>query len=373
MPVSSAIRRAAVTWLAPLITLACTAVAAAPSACAQTVDWQADWARTVAAAKQEGELVIAAPAGRGWREFLTERFHKSYPEITVKITPFAGRDFWPRLQKEREVGQYLWDMRVGGSDNNTHVLKAQGMFEPIRERLILPEVLDDAAWYGGVDGLFLDNDKRYLIGFALYESTNAHYNKAVITATLTLKDVIKPEWTGKISMSDPRGGVSLNAAAMMLKVYGEDYLRKLMVDQQPVITKDSRQQIQWMASGRYPIAFGLPTASLVEYAARGAAVDDFVKIEGANTWTQGVGGMSLITKAPHPNAAKVFINWVLTRDVQAELMQAVKLNSRRRDVPVADPTIAVDPNRLNEYIGSQHEEMEYYHKQASALLREIMR
>ena len=360
-------------WIAPVAIPVLIAIASMLPARAQTADWQSDWARTVAAAKQEGELAIAAPAGRGWREFLTEQFHKAYPEITVKITPFAGRDFWPRLQKEREVGQFLWDMRVGGSDNNTHVLKAQGMFEPIRDRLVLPEVLDDNAWYGGVDGLFLDNDKRYLIGFALYESTIAHYNKSAIKQPLTLKDVIAPEWTGKISMADPRGGASLNGAAALLKVYGEDYLRRLMIDQQPVITKDSRQQLQWMGSGRYPIAFGLPTASLVEYAARGGAVSDFVKIEGADTWTQGVGGMSLITKAPHPNAAKVFINWILTKDVQADLMRAVKLNSRRKDVPLGDPSIAVDTSRLGEYIGSQHEEMEYYHKQASALLRDIMR
>lgn len=336
-------------------------------------DWKQDWDRTLAAAKAEGELVIAAPSGRGWRDFLTQRFQRSYPEITVKITPFAGRDFWPRLQKEREVGQFLWDLRVGGSDNNTHVLKAQGMFEPMRELLVLPEVTASGSWHGGLDGLFLDNDKRYLIGFALYESTNAHYNKAVVTQPLTLKEVIRPEWTGKISMSDPRGGVSLNAAAMLLKVYGEDYIRKLMIDQAPVITKDPRQQIQWMATGRYPIAFGLPTASLVEYAARGADTGDFVKIEGVLTWTQGVGGMSLITKAPHPNAAKVFINWILTKEVQADLMQAVKLNSRRKDVPLGDPTIAVDTARLGEYIGSQHEEMDYYHKKASALLRDIMR
>jgi iron(III) transport system substrate-binding protein len=342
-------------------------------ALAATTDWRADWQRTVAAAKQEGELVIAGPSGRSWRDFLTEHFHKSYPEIALKLTPSAGRDFWPRLIKEREIGQFLWDMRVGGSDNNTHVLKAQGMFEPIRDWLVLPEVLNDANWYGGVDGLFLDNDKRYLIGFALYESTIAHYNKAVVPETITLADVVKPQWTGKISMADPRGGASLNAAATLLKVYGEDYLRKLMTDQEPVITKNPRQQIQWLATGRYPIAFGLPTASLVEYAAHGGAVDGFIKIEGAHTWTQGVGGMSLITKAPHPNAAKVFINWILTRGVQTALMQAVKLNSRRKDVPLGDPAIAVDTARLSEYVGSQHEEMEYYHKRASSLLRDIMR
>ncbi len=343
------------------------------AAFAQEQNWKADWDRTVAAANQEGELAIAGPSGRGWRDFLTQRFPKDYPKITIKLTPFAGRDFWPRLIKEREVGEYLWDLRVGGSDDNTHVLRAQGMFTPTRNLLVLPQVTDGTKWYGGLDGLFVDNAHQTLIAFALYESANANYNRRVITTPITVKDAVDPQWTGKISMADPRGGATLNTASVLLKVYGEDYLRKLIVDQKPAITKDPRQQIEWLASGRYPITFGLPTASLVEYGASGANTADFVKMEGAPTWTQGVGGITLISKAPHPNAAKVFINWMLTQQAQAELMQAVKLNSRRNDVPLGDPTSAVDTSKLSEYVGSQHEEMDYYHKKASALLREIVR
>ena len=52
-----------------------------------------------------------------------------------------------------------------------------------------------------------------------------------------------------------------------------------MIDQKPAITKDPRQQVEWLASGRYPIAFGLPTAALVEYAQSGANTVDFLKNE----------------------------------------------------------------------------------------------
>jgi len=358
-------------WLLPIALWAL--ILCASSSGAAELTWKADWDRTVAAANKEGVLAIAGPSGRGWRDFLTQRFAKDYPQITIKLTPLAGRDFWPRLIKERDVGEYLWDLRVGGSDDNTHVLRVQGMFSTTRDLLVLPDVVDDTKWYGGLDGLFVDNAHQTLIAFALYESANANYNKRVIHIPITVKDVVDPRWTGKISMADPRGGATLNTASVLLKVYGEDYLRKLMVVQKPVITKDPRQQVEWLASGRYPITFGLPTASLVEYAASGANTADFVRMEGAPTWTQGVGGMTLISKAPHPNAAKVFINWMLTRQVQADLMQAVRLNSRRNDVPLGDPTSAVDTSKLSEYVGSQHEEMDYYHKKAAALLREIVR
>lgn len=334
-------------------------------------DWKQQWDAAVAAAKKEGELVISGPSGRGWREFLMT-FSEAFPGINVKVTPSAGRDFWPRLIKEREVGQYLWDLRVGGSDNNTHVLRRQNYFAPIRDQLILPEVLDDNAWWGGIDGLFNDTDKRYLLTFALYEQGMANYNKKFIKGPVTLDDVVKPEFVGKISMADPRGGSSLSTIAVILRFKGEAFVKKLIVDQKPVITKEPRQQMQWLASGRYPVAFGLPTAAMVEYASRGASVEDFAKVEGPIAWSQGVGGASLLTHAPHPNAAKVFLNWILTRDVQDKLMSHVKLNSRHKQVKIYDPDNAIDTSKLSESVGSQSEEITEYQDRAAKLLREIM-
>ena len=336
-------------------------------------DWQRQWDEAVAGAKKERELVISAPSGRVWRDQLME-FQKTYPDIELKLTAAASRDFWPRVLKEHEVGQYLWDIRVGGPDNLSYNMKARGHLAPVRDLLIRPDVVDDSLWYGGLDGLFLDLDKRYYLGFAVYEQAIAHYNAKFIDKPggLTFQDLLDPKWSGKISMADPRGGSALTGLAVLNKRYGEGYLRTLIEQQKPVITKESRQQLQWLASGRYPITFGVPTAAIFELAQRGASTEEFVKIVGTVSWAQGVGGIQLPKQPPHPNAVKVFVNWILTHDVQMELMKNVQLNSRRKDVPVFDPSAALDMSKLDEFVGAQTEEMQDFQDKTAELFRSLI-
>ena len=343
------------------------------SAAAQTSNWKEVWEQTVAAANKEGQLVISGPSGTAWREQLLT-FQQSYPGIKLSITAAASRDFWPRVVKEREAKLNLWDFRVGGPDNLVYSVKAMGYMASVRDMLILPEVIDDTVWHGGLDGIFLDDDKRYFLGFALYEENIAYYNSRLITDPnmSDLRNIVDPKWAGKISMADPRAGSPLTASGSMLKTYGEDFLRKLMVQQKPVVVKDPRQQMDWMGSGRYPITIGVPTIAFVEYEQRGASVSEFKKMTGPKTWTQGVGGIQALKDAPHPNATKVFINWLLTREVQTRIMKAVKLNSRRKDVPLGDPSVAIDYAKLGEYVGGQTEYMQQYQKRASEIFREVM-
>lgn len=340
---------------------------------AETANWKKVWDATVAAANKEGELVISAPSGTKWREQLMT-FQKAYPKITLKITPAASRDFWPRVIKEREAKQSLWDFRIGGPDNLSYRIKAMGYIAPVRDMLILPEVTDPKVWYGGIDGIFLDKEKKYFLGFGIYEENTAYYNDKFVTnpAATDLKNIIDPKWSGKISMANPTAGSPLTASGAMIKTYGEDFLRKLIVNQKPVIVKDPRQQMDWLASGRYPISIGVPTIAFVEYAAHGVSISEFKKMTGAKIWTQGVGGIQALTQAPHPNATKVFVNWILTRDVHAQIMKAVKMNSRRKDVPLGAPDGAIDYSHLDEYIGGQTELMQPYQKRAAAMYRELL-
>ncbi len=363
-------------WLPLAVAIALFGALGAAPANAQDrppADWKQQWDAAVAAAKKERELIISAPSGRVWRDALME-FQKTYPEIELKLTAAASREFWPRVLKEHEVGQYLWDLRVGGPDNLSYNMKQRGHLDPVRPLLILPDVVDDNLWHGGLDGLFLDRDKRYYLGFAMYEQTIAHYNNKVITKPggLSFQDLLDPQYAGKMSMSDPRGGASLTGTAVLYKLLGEDYLRKLVEQQKPVITKDARQQMQWLASGRYPITFGVPTAAFVEMAQRGASVAEFVNVGGVVSWVQGVGGIQLPKNPPHPNAVKVFVNWILTEKVQTDLMDAVKLNSRRKGVPLGDPTVALDPAKIDQYVGSQTEEMQDFQDKAADLFRTLI-
>lgn len=335
---------------------------------AQKKDWEQDWRNTVAAAKKEGQLVISGPSGRVWRDELM-KFEQDYPEIKLKITPSASRDFWPRVIKEREVGQYLWDLRVGGPDALMYDIKARGYLVPVRDTLVLPEVVDDSKWHGGLDGLFIDNEKRYALTFAMYEQTAAYYNSEVVSEALSVEDLIDPQWKGKISTANPRGGSSSATLAILYRRYGKEFLKKFF-EQDPVVATQWRQQMDWMAVGRHPISIGVPSIAFVEYGNRGLDIDHYKALR-FKVWTQGVGGIQLLDKAPHPNAAKVFINWLLTQDVQSRVMKAVNLNSRRKDVPIYDPDSAVDVEQLDQYIASQAEAQVPYHDRVKALLKEV--
>ena len=79
---------------------------AADSALAQQDNWKARWDRVLAAAEKEGALNVSVPSGTQWRTELME-FQKAYPKIKTSMTPAASRDFWPRILKEREIGQHL--------------------------------------------------------------------------------------------------------------------------------------------------------------------------------------------------------------------------------------------------------------------------
>src|ERR1700752_63535 len=95
------------------------------SATAQAQDWKPRWDAVVAAAEKEGQLDVSGPSGKLWHDQLMA-FHAAYPKIRLNVTPQAGRDFWPRLIKEREVGQNLCDLRIGGADTEVYEFIEQG-------------------------------------------------------------------------------------------------------------------------------------------------------------------------------------------------------------------------------------------------------
>ena len=174
-------------------------------------------------------------------------------------------------------------------------------------------------------------------------------------------------------MADPRGGSPLTTMGALYRQKGPDFIRKLVVDQKPVITNIPRQQTDWLVSGRYPIAFGVPSAALVEYRRNGGDVSGISKMTGTRQWSMGVGGITVPTRNPHPNATKVYVNWLLSRDVQAHLMKGVELNSRRKDVPQGQPDASLDYSRIDDYIGGQTEAMKPYIEKAQAELRELIK
>jgi iron(III) transport system substrate-binding protein len=155
--------------------------------------------------------------------------------------------------------------------------------------------------------------------------------------------LMDPRWKGRISLQDPRGGAGSVNLAAMLEQHGEQFVRDLLTKQDVVVTGDSRQQAEWLVRGRYPISLGVPSAQLLVFRQQGLGQNLKTLAGGALQLTPGVGAIQLLNQAPHPNAARVFINWLLTQSAQERITRTTRLNSLRRDVPPQDPDAAPDP------------------------------
>jgi iron(III) transport system substrate-binding protein len=138
------------------------------------------------------------------------------------------------------------------------------------------------------------------------------------------------------------------------------------------MTNDARQQLEWVMRGRYPIGIGVSDGVLVDFRQEGLALN-VREIREAGTLSTGVGGLQLISRAPHPNAAKVFVNWLLSREVQQRVSSQTGQNSRRLDVPAAEPANAPDPAKVHEYVANQVEAFLPVRERAQQLAAELLR
>jgi ABC-type glycerol-3-phosphate transport system substrate-binding protein len=125
-------------WLAAAVL-----VAAAAPACAAPVS-DADWQKIVAAAKQEGKIVISYFTDTGMEPVLRQ-FEKD-TGIKVQATPGRPDAVVPKILTEQQNGQYNWDLLLQPVNNVRLVLEPAHGLEPILPFLMRPDVDDDAQW-----------------------------------------------------------------------------------------------------------------------------------------------------------------------------------------------------------------------------------
>ena len=335
-------------------------------------DWKSDWERTLAAARKEGAVTVSASSSELLRQVLME-FERDHPGIRVLYTSANGRDFWSRVEKEREVGRYLWDLRIGGVSAQAYEAKDRGFLDPIRPLLALPEVADDGKWSGGIHRLFADRDKKYAMRFTGALFAGVVVNRDVVPEKdfKTPRDLLDPRWQGRIVLQDPRagGGAGSYALAGFLLQYGEPFVRELLSRQKPIISDNKRQMAEWVIRNRYPIAIGMGTDTLPQFQQQGLGKN--VRVVPGDDITGDV--VLLINKAPNPNAAKAYVNWLLSRKTQGRLAQVAELNSRRTDVKPGDPESALDLRRVGHYLDVSDEEHVEARNKVRKLAKELLK
>jgi len=299
-----------------------------------SADWQAEWDRTVGAARREGQLVVSVGQGELYRQFATE-FQKKYPDITLQVTPTNANAFIARVERELQAGQHLWDVYTGAP--TVHQLRDAGGFDQLRSALILPEVLDDAKWRDGFEAGWNDSAMATIWGYVGRKLFLFYVNRDLVPESqlLSVEQLIEPAWKGKMVATDLAAPSAANAGlAHLLLAKGEDFVRKLL-QQNMTVVSDRRQQAEFVVRGRYPIGMGLGKSEL-ELLQREGLGKNVKPLAPDNPlgaqYTTGNGNVALMKQAPHPNAAKVFINWLLSAEGQTLWTRITGDNSRRLDV-----------------------------------------
>jgi ABC-type glycerol-3-phosphate transport system substrate-binding protein len=154
--------------------------------------WQQEWEKTLAAAKQEGQVTVYISG----YEAVLPHFEKEFPEIKVTAVTARGNQLGQRLLSERRAEKYLADVVSSGANPNYQVFYLAKVLDPIKPALILPEVSDQTKWYLKTHQ-YSDPESQYVfnyVGSATYGAVN-YNSKAVNEKEFhSYWDLLNPKW-----------------------------------------------------------------------------------------------------------------------------------------------------------------------------------
>jgi iron(III) transport system substrate-binding protein len=253
---------------------------------------------------------------------VVDAFQKKYPFITPELFRGGGDEVLNRIQNEARGGLYAWDVVSTRGDS---VLT----FE--QSKLITP--------YHSPESKFIDKDMVDDDGYWTAYYVNPYvlgYNTRMVKKNevpKTYEQLLDPKWKGKkISIDDSAYGF----LAGLIRAWGKEkavgYFRKLAA-QEPVVMRGNTNRVQLTMAGEYYLIIAY--APTIQRETSKQHPIDWVPLEPVPVQ---VNPMMLAAKAPHPNAGKLFIDFLQSKQGQKMLVGF-------RRIPVRED-VEPDPPRL---------------------------
>jgi iron(III) transport system substrate-binding protein len=340
---------------------------------------QSEWERTIAGAKREGTVVVSIPTSAELRQQMETAFHKRFEGIKLELVATRGSAGITRILEEKRAGLHYFDLHIGGTSSIvTGPLRAE-ILEPVLPWMILPEVRDPKNWWAG--HVWADNAQKFIYVFLGYMTETIWYNSdlAKPEEVTSYDDLLQPKWKGKMVILDPRTqGSGESMWAFLWRIKGEGYLRKLAA-QEMIVGRNLRQLAETVARGKASLSIGVSYYSYQPFLKAGLPIKTLpVPKEGIYA-SSGSGNVAILRNAPHPNATKVFVNWLLSKEGQTIFTNAMGQPTRRFDVDtqwtreighIAGKEI-LTPARFNE-LQNQSEDVVVKFREPASNLAEVL-
>ena len=289
------------------------------------------WSQVEEAAKKEGRLVIyggstLAQSGKEVQNVFTARYG-----IPMDILILGGSQQVEKLKVERGIGKSVADVSQGGVSSLTDIVLS-GTAESVAEAL--PVLRDRSVFY--IDPVY--GPQKQIIGFLptiLGPLINTNLVKP--DEIKSWYDILNPRWKGRIIMDDPRTtGAGINAFSTLTyhKVLDHEYFRRLARQEPMLWGAGTRESLLQVGRGEQLINFAASNNNVAPFIAEGAPIK-IIAVEEGNI-SQLLAAL-VVKGAPHPNAAKLFINWLLTPEGQRTVAKSSSTLSLRKDVPDFTP------------------------------------
>ncbi len=254
----------------------------------------------IADAKKEGKVVIYGSLETGTMNIIRKAF-KEKSGVDIEYWWSSSTKVTDRIATEFRAGKQLFDVTL----NHRPLLKIMkkegiiGTYESPAFKFFPPEVIDREVGPAY---------RNVIIGIL--------YNEAYIKpdqAPKSYEDLLDPKWKGKFVMADPTTNTTTTQwLASFHKIMGKEkadrYIRGLGA-QKPVLVDSITPASQKILSGEVPIGFTF-TKYIVIYGKEGAKLD-YVRVDKMLGDGQYFG---ISSKPPHPNAARLFIDYFLSEE-----------------------------------------------------------
>jgi iron(III) transport system substrate-binding protein len=310
MPATTPLREAA-RVLASLVALL-TLLAGATGAAAQSDPTKAVYD----AARREGTVVWYTSFPLDEATPLGEAFQKRYPGVKVEIVRGSGTRLIERFETEYRAGRAVADVITGAILDPVLAHKRQGwlmQWQPPEGARVPAQYKDEGFWY--LEGITLS--------CMMYHP--GRVKRAEVPPEPT--GLTEPKWRGRIgSIPGFATGTALEFAYYVEYILGEKDFAKQLRELSPRMQTAQAQLVEQVIRGEIDIAFPIADYNLYRFKKQGAPVECSYPQSGVPANTRPV---SIPKNAPHPNAAKLFLNWRLSEEGQRLMQEGFGMRSVR--------------------------------------------